>query len=144
MLIKRTDDTGDWYLWDAERGITAGNDPYLLLNSGAAEVASTDYIDPLDAGFTITSSAPAALNANGGEYIYLAIANDNGKVRGAYPTDKAYTAVTNINSQKDSSVWADINNVSVTETVPAQTTEVAEAVDFDGTNDYLSRSSDLV
>ncbi len=31
----------------------------------------------------------------------------------------------------------------MTETVPAQTTEVAEAVDFDGENDYLSRSSEL-
>ncbi len=81
VLIKRTDATGDWYLWDSTRGITTGNDPYLLLNSAAAEVTNTDYIDPLNAGFRITSSAPAALNANGGEYIYLAIANDNGKVR---------------------------------------------------------------
>jgi len=81
VLIKRTDSTGDWYLWDSTRGITTGNDPYLLLNSAAVEVTNTDYIDPLNAGFTITSSAPAALNANGGEYIYLAIANDNGKVR---------------------------------------------------------------
>jgi len=32
----------------------------------------------------------------------------------------------------------------VTENVPAQSTEVAEAVDFDGEEDYLSRSSDLV
>lgn len=74
ILIKRTDSTGDWYVWDSERGIVAGNDPYLLLNSTAAEVTSTDYIDPLNAGFTVTSSAPAALNASGGTYIFLAIA----------------------------------------------------------------------
>jgi hypothetical protein len=74
ILIKRTDSTGDWYVWDSERGIVAGNDPYLLLNSTAAEVTSTDYIDPLNAGFTVTSSAPAALNASGGSYIFLAIA----------------------------------------------------------------------
>jgi len=74
ILIKRTDSTGDWYVWDSERGIVAGNDPYLLLNSTAAEVTSTDYIDPLSSGFTVTSSAPAALNASGGEYIFLAIA----------------------------------------------------------------------
>jgi len=74
ILIKRTDSTGDWYVWDTERGITAGNDPYLLLNSTAAEVTSTDYIDPLASGFTVTSSAPAALNASGGSYIFLAIA----------------------------------------------------------------------
>jgi len=74
ILIKRTDSTGDWYVWDSVRGIVAGNDPYLLLNSTAAEVTSTDYIDPLSSGFTVTSSAPAALNASGGNYIFLAIA----------------------------------------------------------------------
>ena len=74
ILIKRTDSTGDWYVWDSVRGIAAGNDPYLLLNSTAAEVTSTDYIDPLASGFTVTSSAPAALNASGGTYIFLAIA----------------------------------------------------------------------
>jgi hypothetical protein len=74
ILIKRTDSTGDWYVWDSARGIVAGNDPYLLLNSTAAEVTSTDYIDPLSSGFTVTSSAPAALNASGGSYIFLAIA----------------------------------------------------------------------
>jgi len=74
ILIKRTDSTGDWYVWDSARGIVAGNDPYLLLNSTAAEVTSTDYIDPLSSGFTVTSSAPAGLNASGGSYIFLAIA----------------------------------------------------------------------
>jgi hypothetical protein len=74
VLIKRTDSTGDWYVWDSARGIVSGNDPYLLLNSTAAEVTSTDYIDPLASGFTVTSSAPAALNASGGSYIFLAIA----------------------------------------------------------------------
>ena len=74
VLIKRTDSTGDWYVWDTARGIVAGNDPYLLLNSTAAEVTSTDYIDPSSAGFEISSTAPAAINASGGSYIFLAIA----------------------------------------------------------------------
>jgi hypothetical protein len=74
ILIKRTDSTGDWYVWDSARGIVAGNDPYLLLNSTAAEVTSTDYVDADPAGFTVTSSAPAGLNASGGSYIFLAIA----------------------------------------------------------------------
>ena len=74
VLIKRTDSTGDWYVWDSARGIISGNDPYLLLNSTAAEVTNTDYIDPYSAGFEISSTAPAAINANGGSYIGLAIA----------------------------------------------------------------------
>ena len=74
VLIKRTDSTGDWYVWDTARGIVSGNDPYLLLNSTAAEVTSTDYIDTYSAGFEISSTAPAAINASGGTFIYLAIA----------------------------------------------------------------------
>jgi hypothetical protein len=74
VLIKRTDSTGDWYVWDSARGIIAGNDPYLLLNSTAAEVTNTDYVDTYSAGFEISSTAPAAINASGGTYIFLAIA----------------------------------------------------------------------
>ena len=74
VMIKRTDSTGDWYTWDTARGIISGNDPYLLMNSAVAEVTNTDYIDPLSSGFEISSSAPAAINASGGSFIYLAIA----------------------------------------------------------------------
>ena len=76
VMIKRygTSTTGDWYVWDSARGIVAGNDPYVLISSQSGEVTSTDYIDPLASGFTVTSSAPAALNASGGTYIFLAIA----------------------------------------------------------------------
>ena len=78
VLIKRADDgvggAGDWYVFDTTSGIVSGNDPYILWNSTAAEVTNTDYIDPHSSGFTITSSAPAALNASGGKYIYLAFA----------------------------------------------------------------------
>jgi hypothetical protein len=74
VMIKRTDSTGDWYIWDTARGIVSGNDSYLLLNSTAAEVTNTDYIDPLSSGFQISSTAPAAINANGGSFIYLAVA----------------------------------------------------------------------
>jgi len=74
VLIKRTDSTGDWYVWDSARGIIPSNDPYLLLNSTAAEVTGTDYVDTYSAGFEVTSTAPAALNATGGTYIFLAIA----------------------------------------------------------------------
>jgi hypothetical protein len=74
VLIKRTDSTGDWYVWDSARGIVAGNDPYLLLNTSAAEVTSTDYVDTAASGFELSSTAPAAINASGGTFIFLAIA----------------------------------------------------------------------
>jgi hypothetical protein len=74
VLIKRTSSTGGWYVWDSARGIIAGNDPYLFLNSTAAEVTSTDYVDTYSAGFEISSTAPAAINGSGGTFIFLAIA----------------------------------------------------------------------
>ena len=74
VLIKNAESTGDWYVWDTARGIVSGNDPYLLLNSTAAEVTNTDYIDTYSAGFEISSTAPAAINASGGTFIFLAIA----------------------------------------------------------------------
>jgi len=74
ILIKRTDSTGDWYVYDSARGISAGNDPYLLLNTTGAEVTNTDYIDPLASGFIATSNGSSTINVNGGTYIFLAIA----------------------------------------------------------------------
>lgn len=74
VIIKRTDSTGNWFCWDSARGIVSGNDPYVFLNSTSAEDTTTDYIDPLDAGFTVNGSSTAQLNASGGTYLFLAIA----------------------------------------------------------------------
>ena len=80
ILIKRTDaeiqGTGgtNWYVWDTLRGIVSGNDPYLLLNTDAAQVTNTDYVDPLSTGFTVTASGATGLNVSGGTYMFLAIA----------------------------------------------------------------------
>ena len=68
VMLKRTDGQGGWYYWDSARGIIAGNDPYLLLNTTAAQVTNTDYIDPLSSGFTITG------DFTDGAYIFYAIA----------------------------------------------------------------------
>jgi hypothetical protein len=74
VLIKRIDATGDWYLWDSVRGISFSNDAFILLNSFDGENNSYNYISPLASGFTVRSTAPAALNASGGSYLFLAIA----------------------------------------------------------------------
>ena len=68
VMVKRTDSTGDWYVWDSEHGMGASNDPYILLNSDAAAVTNTDYIDPLTGGFQIASGFTT------GDYIFYAIA----------------------------------------------------------------------
>jgi hypothetical protein len=74
VLIKRTDSTGDWYVWDSARGIVSGNDPYLALNSTAAEVTSDDSVDPDSTGFIVNQVAASNINVNGATYIFLAIA----------------------------------------------------------------------
>ncbi len=68
VMAKRTDASGDWFIWDSVRGIVSGDDPYVRWNVSSAEVTNTDYIDPLSSGFTLTSSFTA------GTYIFLAIA----------------------------------------------------------------------
>ena len=72
VLIKRTDSTGDWYVWDSARGMVSGTDPSLLLNSTAAEV-NANSIYTISTGFQIVSTA-AGINASGGTYIFLSIA----------------------------------------------------------------------
>ena len=74
VLIKRVDSTGDWYVLDTVRGIVAGNDPHLSLNTTAAEVTTDDSIDPLSSGFIVNQLAATNINVNAATYIYLAIA----------------------------------------------------------------------
>ena len=71
VLIKRTDSTGDWYVWDTARGMVAGTDPSLLLNSTAAEV-NANSIYTTTGGFQIVSTA-SGINASGGTYLFMAI-----------------------------------------------------------------------
>ena len=72
VLIKRTDSTGDWYVWDSARGMISGTDPSLLLNSTAAEV-NANSVYAISTGFQIVSTA-AGINASAGTYIFLSVA----------------------------------------------------------------------
>jgi hypothetical protein len=74
ILIKRTDSTGDWYVWDSARGIVAGNDPHLSLNTAAAEVTTDDSIDPDSSGFIVNQVAATNINVSSASYIFLSIA----------------------------------------------------------------------
>jgi hypothetical protein len=74
VLIKRTDSTGDWWVYDSARGIVSANDPALRLNSTAAEVTSADAVDPASSGFIVNQEATCNINVNSATYIGLAIA----------------------------------------------------------------------
>ncbi|MFH1366292.1 MAG: hypothetical protein ABIG99_02810 [Patescibacteria group bacterium] len=77
IMIKRTDSTGDWYVWDSTRGIVAGNDPHLSLNTTAAEVTDDDSIDPDNSGFIVNQLAATNINVTDATYIYLAFSGDS-------------------------------------------------------------------
>jgi len=74
VLIKSIQ-SGSWYVFDTERGIVAGNDSHLKLNTDDAE-AYADSIDPYSSGFTVVQNATTDLNKgpNDETYIFYAIA----------------------------------------------------------------------
>jgi hypothetical protein len=72
VMIKRTDSTGAWFVWDTARGMDAGTDPRLAMNSTAAE-SNANWVYTVSTGFQIVTT-DASVNASGGTYIYLAIA----------------------------------------------------------------------
>ena len=63
----------DWLVYDTVRGINAGNDSYLAMNS-SSQAYSADYIDQHSSGFTLTNTGGNDSNGSGGEYIFYAIA----------------------------------------------------------------------
>jgi hypothetical protein len=74
VLIKRTDASGDWYVYDTARGMTVLTDPYLFLNTTDAEVATLGSVTTVSTGFALDSTILAAINVSAGSYIFLAIA----------------------------------------------------------------------
>jgi hypothetical protein len=73
VLVKPVSATGHWAVFDTERGIVAGNDPYLLLNGTNAQTEDFDELDPDSSGFVVNHVAGIA-NVNGVSYIFYAIA----------------------------------------------------------------------
>jgi hypothetical protein len=74
VMIKRTNSTGDWYVWDTARGIVSGNDPHLSLNTTAAEVTSNDTIDTDSTGFVVNQVSATNVNVSSATYIFMAVA----------------------------------------------------------------------
>jgi hypothetical protein len=72
VLIKETNTTGGWMVFDTERGIVSGNDARLELDDTGAESTASDILDPHSSGFQLPSSS--FVNASGRECIFYAIA----------------------------------------------------------------------
>jgi hypothetical protein len=70
VIIKATN--ASWNIWDSVRGIVAGNDPRLQLDSNAATKDDEDFIDPHSSGFSLFNQGDT--NSNGTQYIFYAVA----------------------------------------------------------------------
>lgn len=72
LMIKRTDSTGDWYIYDSARSTSNPRINKLLANSGAAEDTADENVDFNATSFQLKST-DAGINASAGTYIYMAI-----------------------------------------------------------------------
>ena len=72
VLIKKSNGTGNWLLFDTVRGIVSGNDAKIQLDLTDPQNSATDYIDPYSTGFSL--SLDTEINENGKSFIFYAIA----------------------------------------------------------------------
>ena len=76
VMIKRTDNTGAWYMYDNKRPGYNGTNGYLQADATSAEdtnVGNFDF-DFLSNGFKVRGTY-AGVNASGGTYVYMAWAD---------------------------------------------------------------------
>ena len=73
VLIRGTN-LADWYQFDTERGIVAGNDSVIHINNTLAQQTGYDAIDPYSGGFKVNQVTNLPLNVLNQNYIFYAIA----------------------------------------------------------------------
>ena len=74
ILMKRSDGTENWLIYDTERDPHNVTDEALLPNTSGSSGGSSNAMDILSNGFKFRATS-GSLNASGGNYIYLAIAS---------------------------------------------------------------------
>ena len=73
FMLKRTDGTNSWQIFDNKRDTGNALDNALEANDNAAEATGTDRLDFLSQGVKLRTNG-SAQNASGGTYIYMAFA----------------------------------------------------------------------
>ena len=73
VLLKRTDNPGDWFVLDSERNLFNPTDSYLRPNLANSELDNTELIDLLSNGFKIRADGND-YNGNSATIIYAAFA----------------------------------------------------------------------
>jgi hypothetical protein len=77
-MVKRTDSTSDWRMYDNARSTHNPTSAEILANTAAAETASGNNFDLLAVGFKVRDNS-SNVNASGGTYVFAAFAQDNFK-----------------------------------------------------------------
>jgi len=75
IIIKSSTNIRNWIMFDSARGMTTGNDPYLMPNKSNGEGTTTDWLDATATGFEL--QAEDTVNASGDTFIYIAIRAEN-------------------------------------------------------------------
>ena len=78
ILVKRTDSGNSWILQDTSRHPLNPVDNYLQAESNSFETATSGDVDFLSDAIKIRNGNGNAWNANGGNYLYLAMADLSG------------------------------------------------------------------
>ena len=73
VMIKRTDSTGEWVMFDNKRSPFNVVDKVLLAENSSAEYTIANMLDINSNGFKMRDTH-ASRNASGGTYLYLAFA----------------------------------------------------------------------
>ena len=76
VLIKRSDSTSNWSVWDTSRNPYNSAENVLAPNLSDAEQASAAPFDIVSNGFKIRNTGNSYGNTNGGTYIYAAFAEN--------------------------------------------------------------------
>lgn len=73
VLVKRTDNTGDWVLFDDARDTSNPSGTWNTTDGTGVEATVGGGADFQATGFQFTNSAGASVNTNGATYLYLAV-----------------------------------------------------------------------
>ena len=74
LMIKNTEATGNWYLFDHMRGLTAkgAKDSHLLVNELDVENSNNEWVRVKSNGFQLNATS-SGVNSDSRDYIYIAI-----------------------------------------------------------------------
>lgn len=76
LMIKRTDAAADWIIWDDKRNTYNELTEFLYPNGTYAEATGSGVADLLSNGFKLRNAGVSNRNASGGNYAYLAFAEN--------------------------------------------------------------------